>query len=419
MTTTMRSLVLLGLVAAAVASAPLVAPDAGAAPPASIRVQGSLTDHSGGTPVPANGSYAMKFSLYPTLVGGSPAASAGPMSVQVQGGLYNADVPFPPSVFDGTSLFLEVSINGETLAPRIPIVSVPYAYQAGLAVTVAPGSVGPDGLAPGAVTADKLGIPCAEGQILVYRSGAWTCGAVVCVAPNGISCYSGPAGTAGVGVCRPGFRPCVDGTGYGPCGGEVLPSAEICDGLDNDCNGVVDIGCGVCGNGLIEPGEGCDDHNAEAGDGCSQACQMEPGYVCSGQPSICVPGCTPGSGTYNCDGTLANGCECHNPCCGTACGPDHSNGLGQTFLDCTPAGTPGDASTYSLALAQEARAAWTVAGTDFAQANFCGIGENAILRQNSTQCATWVYAGSLAGYVRHNTVAGNCLCPTTASPTWY
>ena len=41
----------------------------------------------------------------------------------------------------------------------------------------------------------------------------------------------------------------------------------------------------VCGDGVLEPGEGCDDGNGEDGDGCS-ACGLDPGYVCPG--GICV-----------------------------------------------------------------------------------------------------------------------------------
>jgi cysteine-rich repeat protein len=53
----------------------------------------------------------------------------------------------------------------------------------------------------------------------------------------------------------------------------------------------------TCGNGIIETDhEICDDHNRSNGDGCNQACQVEPGFVCSGQPSVCVwLGLTPSS----------------------------------------------------------------------------------------------------------------------------
>ena len=58
---------------------------------------------------------------------------------------------------------------------------------------------------------------------------------------NGLAraCYSGPAGTVGVGMCRSGTEVCVAGA-WSVCTGEVPPRGELCDGLDNNCNGVAD-----------------------------------------------------------------------------------------------------------------------------------------------------------------------------------
>src|SRR5262245_21450919 len=52
-------------------------------------------------------------------------------------------------------------------------------------------------------------------------------------------CYSGPAGSEGGGPCRPGLRACAeDGSGFGPCEGEVLPGVEDCAlAGDEDCDG--------------------------------------------------------------------------------------------------------------------------------------------------------------------------------------
>jgi len=51
--------------------------------------------------------------------------------------------------------------------------------------------------------------------------------------------YSGPIETFGIGVCRPKIMSCVDGY-WELVQFEILPSAEIADNLDNDCDGLID-----------------------------------------------------------------------------------------------------------------------------------------------------------------------------------
>ncbi|MEZ4475656.1 MAG: MopE-related protein [bacterium] len=55
-----------------------------------------------------------------------------------------------------------------------------------------------------------------------------------------VSCHLGTAEQAGVGLCRAGVQACVEGAPSGPGQGAVGPAAEICNGQDDDCDGVVD-----------------------------------------------------------------------------------------------------------------------------------------------------------------------------------
>lgn len=92
------------------------------------------------------------------------------------------------------------------------------------------------------------GEACAE-------TGGTVCYEGECVActPNTIrACYDGPSGTAGVGICKSGTQSCgSDGSAWGPCNGQMTPASPICNGLDNNCDGMIDTNCPAVPNAMV------------------------------------------------------------------------------------------------------------------------------------------------------------------------
>ena len=155
--------------------------------------------------------------------------------------------------------------------------------------------------------------------------------------PLMVACYTGSPATRGIGACHSGTRNCLAIQQGAPCLGEIRPQAEICDGLDNDCNGQTDepfqtglpctagmglclgIGtwvctedqltarcnavagasvCERCGNGLDDDCDGEIDEGFDLGQSCVMgvgACRVEGVLRCAddGLTSICTA--TPGA----------------------------------------------------------------------------------------------------------------------------
>lgn len=101
--------------------------------PASFTYQGQLKQAG----VPASGTFTLDFSLWDAVVGGTLVG--GPLSrpdTQATNGLFTASLNFPPEVFTGARLWLEVIVDGVSLTPRQELTAVPYAlHSAGPWVT--------------------------------------------------------------------------------------------------------------------------------------------------------------------------------------------------------------------------------------------------------------------------------------------
>jgi hypothetical protein len=89
------------------------------------------------------------------------------------------------------------------------------------------------------------------------------------------SCYPGPAGTEGVGICAAGVRTCeASGTDWSACTGFTLPIAEVCEnGADDDCDNAVDNIDDVDGDGWTICNGDCCETEVE----CSDPPLVNPG----------------------------------------------------------------------------------------------------------------------------------------------
>jgi hypothetical protein len=97
---------------------------------------------------------------------------------------------------------------------------------------------------------------------------------------------------------------------------------------------------------------------------------------------------------------------------------DHSTGInGLKYQDCSPLGTPGDPTTYTLFMAREALLAvgGTLGGGFVVSCN--GNGLDSIYEATGNGIVTFTYAGSLAGHVNQS-FTGSPICPGPSDPTW-
>src|SRR6478609_2522091 len=134
------------------------------------------------------------------------------------------------------------------------------------------------------------------------------------------ACYTGPNGTEGVGTCHGGQQVCTAAVGsntaaWGTCTGQQLPATEICNGVDDDCDGVPDDGVVI--GGMTAGADCC---NPKATGGLCGVGQCQKGqYVCAGNTLVCDNAGAPSNETCDnvdndCDGEVDNIPNLGAPC---------------------------------------------------------------------------------------------------------
>lgn len=266
------------------------------AQPTQVPIQGYLTDDVGQT---VDGEVPVRFSLYSVPTGGSAWFSELHEPLTLEDGHFIANLGSVgvldlAEFEDGPMVYLEVEVDGETLTPRVALLTVPYAAWARRAggvpwtgITGIPGGIA-DGdddttYTAGAPLILNVGtgqfglssVGCDAGDAWVWTGATWQCSAaasddldgglgidvtgttisidaVVC----GANQYS--AWTAAGWICRSdnaGLTSISPGSGIGVVGNQVSVAADTCPagqyltwtGSDFDC---------VADASVVSPGDG-------------------------------------------------------------------------------------------------------------------------------------------------------------------
>ncbi len=126
-------------------------------------------------------------------------------------------------------------------------------------------------------------------------------------------CQNGETRPCGsdVGRCQPGTQTCVSG-GWGMCQGEVGPDDERCNGVDDDCDGAVDEPWPALGNPCADGVGACRAQGEIVCLGGQPACDATAGAarneVCNGVDDDCDGGTDEDLGDFECDTGLPGPC---------------------------------------------------------------------------------------------------------------
>jgi hypothetical protein len=267
---------------------------------------------------------------------------------------------------------------------------------------------------------------------------------------GGASCDTGPVGTSGRGICRAGVQQCVAGALQ--CVGQTLPTTETCDGQDEDCDGLTDEGnpgggvacytgpagtrgVGICGDGTRQcsggaltcigqtlPGtetcnlrdDDCDGATDEGNPGGGAACGSAVGE-CRQGTTQCLSGAVVCNGGVGPTAELCNGRD--DDCDGT---PDDSAAL---TIVCTPpppgictAGTPACVGGVQICAGEVPGVPETCNGRD----DDCDtlIDEGFNLTNDPRNCGSCGNICALANVTSNVCIASTCRIGACAANWW-
>ena len=152
--------------------------------PPYMQYQGYLTSMAD---EPVSGFFSMTFGLYRDAEGGEPVWSEEREGVEVAAGRFVVRLgdraPIDGAVFGQGQLYLQVSVEGDTLEPREAVSTVAHAFHAGVADNVV-GDITPRTVSVG-------------GQPVIDENGRWVGEIAGLQGPQGERGEVGPTGSAG------------------------------------------------------------------------------------------------------------------------------------------------------------------------------------------------------------------------------